>query len=738
MQSAEAPQQDLLLVGGGHAHALALRMLAMQPLAGLRITLVSPAAFTPYSGMLPGLLAGHYRFEDTHIDLARFCQWAGVRFLADEVVSLDPQARRLGCRHRGELGYDLLSLDIGSQPELDSVPGAREHALPVKPVAGLWQRWQELLQGGPPGRIAVVGGGAGSVEIALAVAHRLRRQRPALDLYSAAPRVLPGYGEGARRRVEAALAAYGVRRHCDARVERVEPRRLRLADGREAPFDTLLWCTAAAAAPWIAASGLPVDERGFMAVEDTLQSTAFPNVFGAGDIATQRNHPRPKAGVYAVRQAPVLAHNLAAAVSGGELRAHRPQDRFLSLLSLGERSAVAERGGLSAGGGWVWQWKNFIDRRFMRRFSELVPRQMDAAPRRAAAQAPCGGCGAKVDAGGLRAVLAALRERYPEHAPGAGDTPLDDAARIVVQRPLLQTTDQLRALVDDPWLMGRIAAQHALSDIYACAARPHSALAQVTLPFAAPRLARRDLAAVLDGALSVFADCDCRLLGGHSMQGPELQLGFTVNGVVDADTPLGKQGARAGDALLLSKPLGTGALFAAHMQLRADGRQIEGALELMQQSNAAAARIARHYAARALTDVTGFGLAGHLLEMLGDGLSARLSVDALPALPGAVEVMGAGIFSTLHGDNRDAVADRLLLPPGTPLRAQLLFDPQTSGGLLMALPRERAEAALEALHAAGCPAALIGHVGPQRDDPRQTLQLRWREAAALPGPVHGA
>ena len=314
--------KDLVLVGGGHSHALVLRMLAMRPIAGLRITLVSPASHTPYSGMLPGLVAGHYSFEQTHIDLARLCQWAGVRFIAAQVTALDPSTRRLSLADRPDIEYDLVSIDIGSQPELDSVPGAREYSVPVKPVAGLWQRWQDLLQrladlpAGRRQRIAVVGGGAGSVELGLAMAHRLAREPVDLELWCGAPEILQGYNPRARRATMAALARHGVTVALDARVERVEAAHLLLADGREAPFDELFWCTGAAAAPWVAASGLPVDERGFLAVTDSLQSVADDRVFGAGDIATQLNHPRPKAGVYAVRQGPVLAHNLRAAAAG--------------------------------------------------------------------------------------------------------------------------------------------------------------------------------------------------------------------------------------------------------------------------------------------------------------------------------------------------------------------------------------------------------------------------------------
>jgi selenide,water dikinase len=227
-------QQDLVFVGGGHSHALALRMLAMDPLDGLRITLVSPASHTPYSGMLPGLVAGHYSFEDTHIDLARLCQWAGVRFIESEVTGLDPVGKTLTLAGRPSLKYDLVSIDIGSQPELDSVPGARAHSVPVKPVAGLWQRWRELqarlAEVEQAHRLAVVGGGAGSVELALGMAHALEGQPVQLELFCGAAEILLGYNRRARSAVMAALARHSVRVHLDSRVTAVEDEALILAD----------------------------------------------------------------------------------------------------------------------------------------------------------------------------------------------------------------------------------------------------------------------------------------------------------------------------------------------------------------------------------------------------------------------------------------------------------------------------------------------------------------------------
>lgn len=724
MQPVAELRRDLVLVGGGHSHVLALRMLAMQPIAGLRITLISPASHSPYSGMLPGLIAGHYCFEQAHIDLARLCQWAGVRFITGAVTGLDPDAQCLSLADRPAIHYDVLSLDIGSQPELDSVPGARDHATPVKPVAGLWQRWQDLYtrisarDRTEATRIAVVGGGAGSVELVLAMSQRLPPECASFDLWCAAPEILQGYNARARQSVVAALQHRGIAVHLNARVAEVDASQVIMTDGARAVFDELFWCTGAAAAPWIDASGLATDERGFLAVRDTLQSTTDDRVFGAGDIAVQVKHPRPKAGVYAVRQAPVLAHNLRALVLQKPLRKHRPQQRFLSLISLGDKLATADRAIFSASGRWVWNWKDRIDRAFMARFENLPERMshsgQDSLPelQHASSQAVCGGCGAKVGADALSAVLKQLGRNYSQHFSGARD----DAAAVPAPpgAVLLQSVDVLRELVSDPWQMGRITALHALSDLYACGARPVSALAAVTLPYASNTMLERELYQLLAGALHEFAAADCRLSGGHSMQGSELSIGFVVNGVPIAEDGklLPKVGAKPGDQLVLTKALGTGTLFAAHMQLAADGRDVSAAITAMLQGNAAAAELATAHGASACTDITGFGLLGHLREMLADKYGAQLSVAQLPVLPGALEQIHAGIVSTMHAANVRSVEQFMQHPASVDeARQQILFDPQTSGGLLIAVSAARAQALCNDLHERGySEARVIGEV----------------------------
>jgi selenide,water dikinase len=720
-------QQDLVFVGGGHAHALALRMLAMTPIEGLRLTLISPASHTPYSGMLPGLVAGHYSFEQTHIDLAKLCQWAGVRFICAQISAIDPLAQELSIEGRPPIGYDVLSLDVGSEPELDSVPGARKYSVPVKPVSGLWQRWsliREKLQASPANmehRIAMVGGGAGSVELIAAMAEEFSRhvesaaQGVSFALYCGGKEILPGYNTGVRKAVMASLANYGVEVHLNCRVEKVDSGCLWMRDAQQFSFDELFWCTGAAAMPFIANSTLKTDERGFLAIKNTLQALDYNNIFAAGDCATQIENPRPKAGVYAVRQAPVLADNLRNYLLDKHLKNHIPQSKFLSLLSLGAKYATGERGPFSGSGAWVWHWKDRIDRAFMSQFEVLPIMGSKSAgntllPQQGLAP-PCGGCGAKVGADVLSDVLAKLSQRYPDHCPAAG---ADDAVLIPVAAgsSIVQSIDTLRQIVADPFLMGRIAANHALSDLYASGATPVSALAAISLPFSTADLLQRDLEQLLAGALHEFSAVDCSLLGGHTMQGPELSVGFVVNGSCASSENgfLGKRGIQSGDHLVMTKPLGTGTLFAGHMQQQIDGRQIHAAIEMMLQSNAGASKLAIKHQVSACTDVTGFGLAGHLLEMLEAGFEAKLQLSALTTLPGTLEAIDAGIRSTMHAANARASAASVSADSAAEdARVEILFDPQTSGGLLMAVSPARSAQLCTDLNAAGyMQAAVIG------------------------------
>jgi len=369
----------LLMVGGGHAHALALRDLARPALSGVDLTLVSPQPRSAYSGMLPGLLAGFYRPDEIHIDLSRLARRAGARLLLDEMTGLDPNRRQVFFRSGRVITYDLLSLNIGAQPDFRT-PGAAEHTFSPKPIDRFLEEWRRILADIPVTfarvRFAVVGGGAAGVELALAMQYALScmpgmrdRRRPDFHLFTGNGDLLAEHNPGVRRRFRHILARRGIQLHTGHRVRRVREGLLEFEGAPAFACDAILWAAGAAPPPWLADSGLTLDPSGFLLVKPTLQSVSHPYVFAAGDMAAVAGYPRPKAGVFAVRQGPPLARNLRRVLGGLPPEAIRPGRRFLSLVATGNRSAVASWGGWSAGGRLLWAWKDRIDRRFMARFS---------------------------------------------------------------------------------------------------------------------------------------------------------------------------------------------------------------------------------------------------------------------------------------------------------------------------------------------------------------------------------
>ena len=368
----------LLLLGGGHSHLEVIRRLAFVP-AGSRsveATLVSSDRYTSYSGMLPGLVAGHYRFTETHVDLQRLCDRAGVTFVCSTATALRSEAREVVSADGASRRCDVLSIDTGASTDTGGVPGALEHAVAIRPVAPFLARWERLLRmqradPARPLRVVVVGGGAGGVELALAMQFRL-----ASALGASAARVvivseslLGSHARGVRRRVLAALREAGVE-HQVGRAVRVTPNALHTSAGATCAADFIVFATGASAPTWYAESGLALDESGFIAVHRNLRSLSHPHVFAAGDVATEVGEPLPKSGVYAVRAGPVLSQNLREALAGRAPTAQVARSRYtLSLITSGRKHATLSYGPLALSGRWVWRYKERIDRAFVAKYA---------------------------------------------------------------------------------------------------------------------------------------------------------------------------------------------------------------------------------------------------------------------------------------------------------------------------------------------------------------------------------
>ena len=699
--------RDLVLVGGGHTHALVLRKWAMKPLPGVRLSLINPGPVAAYSGMLPGHVAGHYSRDDLDIDLVRLTRFAGARLIDGAADGIDRVARTVSVPGRPAVGYDVLSVDIGITSAMPAVPGFAEHAVPAKPLGPFATAWDDYLAGKGDASVALIGGGVAGAELAMAMAHALRTRgrRYRLHLIDRS-RALASLGPGATRKLLSALADFGIALHEHAAIADVRRDGVALEDGTfiEAGFVT----GAAGARPhhWLQQTGLELQD-GFLRVDGRLRSSD-PAIFAVGDCAHFTPDPRPKAGVYAVRQAPVLLANLRAALAGtGGLRRYSPQRDHLKLISMGGRNALAERFGIAVAGGAMWRWKDRIDRRFMHRFDNLpvmapqdLPWPRAAGMRDALGPKPmCGGCGAKVGRGTLGA---ALGQMAPFTRDDVVALPGDDAAllRMGAFRQVL-STDHLRSLTHDPVTMTRIAAHHALGDIWAMGALPQAAVASLVLPRLSEPLTRRLLGEIMQAAQAVIRAAGAEIVGGHSSVGDELTIGFSLTGLCPRD-PITLAGAHPGDRLILTKPIGSGVVMAAEMAGAARGHDVMRCLAMMTQSQQRASAILGH--ANAMTDVTGFGLAGHLINLCqASGVAATLRADQVKAMPGALELSRTGHRSSLHAQNRAAAPDL----PDDP-RTALLFDPQTSGGLLAAVAPEAAPGILQSLIDAGYDAAEIG------------------------------
>jgi selenide,water dikinase len=753
--------KDVVLVGAGHAHVAVLRMFGMAALPGVRLTLITREVHTPYSGMLPGLIAGHYQFDEAHIDTGPLARFAGARLYQDEAVGLDLDKRLVVCRQRPPVPYDVLSVNIGSTPNTTQIPGASEHAIAVKPIDGFLKRFMALkarvMEKKGRASIAVVGAGAGGVELLLSVAHRLRRDVAsagfspnglAFMLVTDTPDILETFPKSFRATFRDILASRGISVVAGAAVTRVEPHRLVLdRGGVPIEVDEVLWTTQARPPAWLAGTGLALDERGFLRVEPDLRAAGREEVFAAGDIISFASRQLPKSGVYAVRAGPVLARNIRRLLTRRVPRPFRPQRDAMYLVSTGDPYAVGTRNGVVFSGAWVWRWKDWIDRRFMRKFNEL-PEMPKPAVRPASPLADqsalkeisaiamrCGGCGAKVGATVLARALSAIAPAPRADVIAGLDAP-DDAALVDTggEQLSVQTVDYFRAMLDDPYLFGKIAANHALGDIYAMGGEPQSALAIATVPFGLESKVEADLSAMLIGANAVLREADCALVGGHTSEGAELSLGFAVNGLVSRTAALRKGGLRAGDALILTKPIGTGTLLAADMRGKARARWVMAAYEHMMQSNRRAAEILRAHGAHAATDVTGFGLLGHLVEMVrASDVDVAIAIGRVPLLEGARESVEMGIFSSLQPQNvRLRRAIRALETAAIHPLYPLLFDPQTAGGLLAAVPLELARTCVDALREASYVHASAIGVVTQRSSELEPITIDLDESAVAP------
>jgi selenide,water dikinase len=672
-------RQHVVLLGIGHTNAHVVRMWGMNPLPDTDLTCISNYSVATYSGFLPATLAGQKTRQEMEIDLVKLCSSVGARLITGKVVGLDHDRNEIVFADRPAVPFDVLSIGIGSVPYVGKVTVQGDSLIKIKPMQTFLDRLTHAIE--HPGnqllRIVVVGGGVAGVELTFCLPAFLRsRGCPShqLSLITASEQICPEVVTRTREKMLAEFARRGVEITTGRRIVRVAEHEVELDNGTIVPADVVIWATGAIAPPLLSQLDLPQDDRGFLETDAALRSTSGAPIFAVGDTGTIVSQSLPKAGVYAVRQGPILWENIARSLAGRPLQDYDPQQSFLKLINKGDGTAIGQWKGFAFEGNWVMRLKNRIDSSFMEKYRP-APMMSDDEPMQ------CRGCGCKLGAVDLETALTA-----------SSDIELEDAAQLG-DCDLVASTDFFTSPFHDAYLVGRIAALHSASDILCTGAAVSHALANVVLPEGDAATQGKTLSDFLAGARLEFDAMGGKVVGGHTIVGPRMEVGFTVIGKQIGSSLIRKRNLQIGDQLYLTKPLGVGILMAAHMRSLLAADAYETLLDCMLRRQHELARLAIQAGITAGTDVTGFGLAGHLIEMLqASGVAATINLPEIPLLPGVETCLEQGVESSLAPANRrfESQIDADSTIRQTPTY-QALFDPQTCGGMLFGIPEPKVD-----------------------------------------------
>ena len=737
-------RNTVVLLGVGHTNAHVLRMWKMDPPQNAQLICVSDFPIVTYSGMLPGVISGQYPKSAMEIDLIRLAQSAGARVIVGKVTGIDHEKRCLIFAGRPPLYFDILSIGIGSRPSFAGVEVKDDRALlAVKPMQTFLERLTEKLKSAGSNsrpRISIVGGGVGSIEIAFCLYERfygspknrlaggLDNINPEIQMITGAAEIGTGLLSSSIAKIKDEFGHRGIVVRESARVTSIDAEGIDFKDSSRLDSDIVIWATSAVGAPLLSELGLENDDRGFLLTNQDLQVTKLPGVFAVGDTGTIVGSDISKAGVYAVRQGPILDKNIRRLIERNtSLKEYRPQTDFLKLVNFGNDKALAEYKGRSFSNRLCWSLKDYIDVKFMKMYQDYSAMDMSDMPEDDVDESElmrCLGCGGKIGSQILSDVLRELNVvDHPDVKIGL-DNPDDAAVVATHNNEVTVTTDFFAAPFDDPYLVGRIAVLNSASDCFVMGARPTSALAIVQIPLGHSKAQTQVMREIMSGSVEELNRMGAAIVGGHSIEGPRTMIGFTVLGR-QIVSPTTKGRLEVGNKLVLSKPMGTGILLAGWMQCQMPAACYRPLIESMLKSNEIALELVQRFQIEALTDVTGFGFVGHLVEMMGaSGVSVRIDIDEIPILPGTDEMVGLGIQSTLAPDNR-TLASKVAVS-GIDIECNTvapLFDPQTGGGLLFGVSEEKLNDVLKLMTEHGFEStSVVGEVISKDGSPRLQFQ----------------
>ncbi len=717
---------DLVLIGGGHSQVNVLKKFGMKPIAGLRITLINNYYISPYSGMLPGYIAETYTKTQTQIDLLNLCKFSNSRLIIDNVIGLDPTEKQVILKDRMPIKFDTLSINTGGEPNLDNIKGAKEFSIPIKPISKLVKVIDDIkrkiLQSNEIS-ISVIGGGAGGIELVLALNEYLKTiksiKKIKINLISKGKYLAQAKNKFSQNCILSFLKDNNINVILNDEVIEIGANFIKTLKGTIINSEFNFLVTPISPPKWIANTDLRLDKLGFIKVNKFLQ-TSDKNIFASGDICSLENYKLPKAGVYAVRQGPILYKNLRAKILNLKFSSFKPQRSFLSLIGNGKNEAIFSWKGISFRSKFAWFLKSNIDQRFIRKYNYLDLKKMESISPHpklisqknvgdpALEKIRCLGCGAKTPWLSLNKGINSSKEilTLKSRKLNLNKVNITDDASITnvpIGNDLVQSVDLISAIINDPFTLTRIAAIHAISDVLSACATPINAEAIFILPPGLQEIQSRLITELLNGAVYEFNSHNMKLNGGHTSEGEELQVGFCISGIRPKNFK--SKEPKVGDKLILTKPLGTGVILAANMRKKINPEEYKNTIETMLKSNLNASKIFRKEKITAITDVTGFGLARHTLN-LTKPFGAKLNMEDIPVISGALEHLSNNINSSLAFSNKEAIN----FTSNISKQDHIIFDPQTSGGLLVSVSEFKASQILEKLKKNNQHASIIGEV----------------------------
>ncbi len=660
-------KKDLVLIGGGHSHLNVLKSFTMDKINGLRVTLISDVYETPYSGMLPGFIENDYSLDDIQIDLYKICYHGNFRFINCKVNKIDGIKNLIYFKNRPPLSFDYLSINIGINNDTKTIKNADKYALKLKPISKI--NYNEIINNLEGKKVGVIGSGPAGVEISLAL--KKRYNEIDIFLFTGKSGLLKNYSNFSKNSILKTLTEANINVIFKDEVSEVSKNKIITKSSKVYLIDKAILSTNGVPPKWLKKTNLILSHEGFIQTNNKLQ-TNFNHIFAAGDIANFSNNNLTKSGVYAVKSGSVLSKNIRNMIVNKPLFNYYPQKYYLSIIGLSNGKALAFKYNLHFTSKLILNLKKYIDLKFIKKFKlyEKINYKKNIMD--------CKGCASKIS-------LTTLKSSLPKYIIKSSE----DATQITKGSPYVNSIDMITSIITDPFLLGKISANHALSDIYASLAKPLSALMILQLPKSSQNIHSEDLKQIQEGAKLILNDNSCILSGGHTMIGEDNNpvVGFSI---------IGEKFKRSNkkindkDVVILTEKLGTGIIFAGVNSNVISSKYIKDVSKQLENGNIKLGKIFNQINPLEATDITGYGLGNHLINLVDrnkDIKGITILKDKIKLFEGVNECLQKNVNSSFYEQNFNYGKNKVFFNKNE-LINKIFFDPQTVGGIAFIIPQK--------------------------------------------------